>query len=572
LKTNAWWLYRFFDINLEPSKRKALQAEAQESRYGVGEALIFQFPKNVRSGRVWGSVVGLCLAVWLAACGNIVKGLKTSDLLFPYQWHIKNTGQLTGGVSGEDANVVPVWDTGNRGDAVLVSIVDDGVEFEHPDLSANAASGLSYNYLTGSTDPGGVAAEHGTCVAGVIGARDYNGIGVRGIAPRSSLAGYNMLQSSTVANIVDAMQRNSATASVSNNSWGPVDGTGAFGAPSASWETAVTTAITSGRDGKGTSFFWAAGNGAISESLTLTDRSDYDGYANYYGVTAVAAVGDDGVVASYSEPGANIWISAPSEGSTGNAIYTTDLEGSFGFNTSLSTDLSDRAYTKIFNGTSAATPMVSGVAALMYKANSALTWRDVRAILARTARKNDATNSGWATNGASTPYNISYDYGFGVVDANAAVTMATTWTNLSSLVTFQFPVGSAQSVSTSIPDNNSVGVSDTLTVSGSGISKIEYVAITVGITHSDWGELTIQLNRSGAVTTSSVLTSVHDCYDSSSLPQSTTNCTVSGNSFRFGSARHFGEAANGDWTLVVKDRTTGTTGTFDSWRLTFYGN
>ncbi len=511
----------------------------------------------------------LLLLAAVAGCGNIVSGFRSSDPLFAFQWHLQNTAQLTGGVAGEDINVVPVWDAGNKGESILVAIVDDGTEFSHPDLRQNAASGLSYNYLTGSTDPGGTSASHGTCVAGIIGARDINGIGIRGVAPRSSLAAYNMLQNSTLANVVDAMGRNSSVVHVSNNSWGPTDATGAFTAPDTSWETAVTSAVTTGRSGKGTSFFWAAGNGALSDSATLTDTSNYDGYANYWAVTTVAAMGDDGIVASYSEPGANVWITAPSEGTSGNAIYTTDLEGSLGFNSSLSTDLSDRAYTKIFNGTSAAAPVVSGVAALIYKVNSALSWRDVRAILARSARKNDPTNTGWATNGATTPYNISYDYGFGAVDASAATALAAVWTPLGALVEH---APASRSPGLAIPDNNAVGQSDTITIAGSGITSLEYVAVTVGVTHADWGDLDIALLRTSGVTTESRLAIPHSCYDSASLPQSTTACTVGGGTFRFGTARHLGEAGDGTWQLTVKDRRTGTTGTFATWGLKLYGN
>jgi proprotein convertase subtilisin/kexin type 2 len=509
------------------------------------------------------------LLVALAGCGKIVSGFKSADPLFSFQWHLQNTAQLTGAVAGEDINVVSVWDSGNKGDSILVSIVDDGTEFTHPDLVANAASGLSYNYLTGSTNPGGTSASHGTCVAGVIGARDTNGIGLRGVAPRSSLASYNMLQNSTLANVLDAMGRNASVAYVSNNSWGPTDATGAFTAPPTSWETAVTSAVTTGRSGKGASFFWAAGNGAISASATQTDTSNYDGYANFWAVTTVAAVGDDGIIASYSEPGANVWVSAPSEGTSGNAIYTTDLEGSLGFNSSLSTDLSDRAYTKIFNGTSAAAPVVSGVAALIYKVNSELTWRDVRGILARSARKNDPTSTDWATNGATTPYNISYDYGFGVVDASAATALASSWTPLGALVTFT-PATSSPGLT--ISDFPVAGVSNDITVIGSGITSLEYVAVTVAVTHADWGDLEITLQRTSGSTTTSKLTDVHNCYDSASLPQSVTACAVSG-SFRFGTARHLGEVGDGTWRLTVTDGRTGNPdGTLVSWGLTLYGN
>ncbi len=90
-------------------------------------------------------------------------------------------------------------------------------------------------------------------------------------------------------------------------------------------------------------------------------------------------------------------------------------------------------YVANFGGTSAAAPMVSGVAALMLSVNSQLTQREVKYILAATARpldlhhpgalyKNTVVEQGWTTNQAG--YRFSNWYGFGLVDAEAAVTMA----------------------------------------------------------------------------------------------------------------------------------------------------
>ncbi len=510
------------------------------------------------------------VAVWPSVAITVeTPGYTQDDPLFQYQWHITNTGVL-GGTPGEDANVAPVWLEGNRGDDVLVAVVDDGLEITHPDLYANALIGSSYNYTNGSTDPGGTSASHGTCVGGIIGARDKNGFGVRGIAPRSKLVGYNMLQASTVANIADSMTRNSSSVFVSNNSWGPTDAVGSFTTADSTWQTAVNTAITSGRGGKGTSFFFAAGNGrrSLVTPFPDTDRSTYDGYASYWGVTAVCAVGDDGTVATYSEPGSNVWVCGHSQGSAVTAaVYTTDLVGIYGFNTNLGSDITDRAYTAVFNGTSAAAPMISGVAALMYKANPNLTWRDTRLILAKSA----ASSAAWGQNGATPAYNISYDFGFGIVDADAAVQMAKTWTNVGALKTVQQPTSAVQAGAGAVADNGTSATS-TITASGTGISKIEFVQVELNLSHTDWGNLDIQLERSGAITTISRLAVQHQCYDSATAPQAHINCSVSGNTFKFGTARHLGEPADGDWTLVIKDQEADTkTGTFTSWRLTFYG-
>ena len=72
--------------------------------------------------------------------------------------------------------------------------------------------------------------------------------------------------------------------------------------------------------------------------------------------------------------------------------------------------------------------MVSGVTALMLQANPNLTWRDVQHILVNSARHVDPTDPGWTTNRGGQL--IHYNFGFGVVDATAAVNMAKTWTNV----------------------------------------------------------------------------------------------------------------------------------------------
>ncbi len=210
------------------------------------------------------------------------------------------------------------------------------------------------------------------------------------------------------------------------------------------------------------------------------------------------------------------------------------------------------------NGTSAATPMVAGVAALMLQANPNLGWRDVKIIFAQTARVNDSTpTSGWTTNGAG--YWINHNYGFGVVDANAAVIMAKTWVNVGTMKTY---FTTTASPNLSIPDNDTTGVSPAITVSGSGITKIEWIEITFSAgDHTYSGDLDITLTNN-ITGTASRLAETHLCAG---------NACTSYNGWVFGSARHLGESADGIWTLTVKDLRAQDTGTFQYWSLKFYG-
>lgn len=492
----------------------------------------------------------------------------SSDPLYGDQWHLKNTGQA-GGTPGEDINVEPVW-TSYKGEGERIVFVDDGLELAHEDLQYNVAAGQSYDYIDHDTNPDSGVHDHGTSVAGLAGARDLNGVGVRGVAPRAWLAGYNLLQKDTSVNEADAMTRNAPSVDVSSNSWGAPDKTGQLYPSVATWRNAVNTGLATGRGGLGTIYVWAAGNGDTGFCpFDCVDNSNYDGQSNYRGVIAVAAVNDHGVKSSYSERGANLWVSAPGgEFCDTHAITTADRTGAAGSNDNGMNiegyvDYPDSNYTKCFNGTSGATPQVSGVVALMLQANPNLGWRDVRLILAQTARKNDPSNSEWMTNGAG--YNINHNYGFGVVDAQAAVAAAQAWTNVGPLVT-NSPTSSSPNLA--IPDHDLTGVSNTISVSGSGISNIEFVEVTFSASdHTYFGDLWITLTHV-TTGTQSILAETHQCQDENENPKT---CSPSYNGWVFGDARHLGESADGNWTLTVRDLAAANTGTFQSWGLTFYG-
>ncbi|MCG6869923.1 MAG: S8 family serine peptidase [Gammaproteobacteria bacterium] len=479
------------------------------------------------------------------------------DPLFALQWHLDNRGQ-TGGTANEDVNVLPVWtESGIRGRDVRTVVVDDGLEVAHEDLAPNVVEGAGWNYLSGTPDPTPPAPSlgnpadlaHGTSVAGLIAARDRNGKGVRGVAPLAGLVGYNLLVRATSVNEGDAMARDAVENAVSNNSWGPTDGQGTLDHSSFEWREGVRTGLTQGRNGRGIVYVWAAGNGAPR------DNSNYDAYANHRGVITVASVDHDGRQSFFSERGANLWVSAPGMPS----LVTTDRTGEYGFNSTGSAgNLANNNYTNGFGGTSAAAPLVSGVVALMLEANPTLGWRDVRLILAQTARRNDPADPGWADFGTAPAYHFNHRYGFGVVDAAAAVEAARTWTNVGPQIS---AVTAESRPSLPIPDNDPIGASDTITASGTGIRRIEFIEVTFSAQdHGYSGDLEVVLTSpTGARST---LAETHTCANDA--------CSVYLD-WVFGSARHLGEGADGTWQLTVRDGFPGDAGTFRSWRLAFYG-
>lgn len=506
-----------------------------------------------------------------------------------FQWYLKNTGEL-GGLAGQDINVDSVWASGIKGKNINVAIVDTGIQLGHSDLLMNA-SPLSYNFAMPSkgTDTSAPGGAHGTCVAGIIGAMD-NDYGVTGVAPEVGLVGYNIFgwvdayeQGALTSEINGVSQANKID--VSNNSWGPPDNTGGYSPTENFWVQAIETGLSNGRGGLGTVYVWAAGNGALGG-----DRSNYDGMANYHGVIATCAVGDSGQRAQYSEAGSNLWVCGyGGDSAGGQLIATTDFEGSGGFNRGggQSGDFSDSRYTKEFVGTSAAAPVVSGVTALILEKAKAvgksLSWRDVKWILAKSAKA--PPNTTITKNGYELP--IFDDFGFGIVDAESAVNLVSSWTTVGPVKKADLPSSGMQSVVSAIPKSATSPLISTLTVATSNptqISRLEWVDLKIDLSHSDWSKLVITLshvgnNVSGAYTTRDIITQKHDCWSEDSngnynavVCSSLDNNGSSDYNFRFGISRHLGESPVGSWELKIYDGSTGSnSGTLNSWSLSFRG-
>ena len=272
---------------------------------------------------------------------------------------------------------------------------------------------------------------------------------------------------------------------------------------------------------------------------------------------------DQGTRSSYSEPGSNLLVTAYGGEfcSTQTTTTTTDVSGPTGYNNGNKPEdyANNPDYTRCMNGTSAATPEAAGAVALLLEANPNLTWRDVRAILATTARKTDPLNADWQTNAAG--FKVNHEYGYGVIDALAAVKAAPGWSLLPAQKTATKLA--ALNAPLAIPDNASP-VTSTVSLSGSGISKLEFVELSLTSDHSHVGNLEVQLTSpSGTASTVSV---VRECKDA-------TTCGAAFSSgFTFGIARLMGEAADGTWTLSVRDGKAGDSGAISAWSIKAYGH
>lgn len=459
-----------------------------------------------------------------------------NDTLINNQWHLRRSGTA---VAGTDVNIEPIWNypnAGSRGSGVRIGIVDDGLQTAHPDLAPNvdALNDKDWNGNDADPNPVEILDKHGTACAGNAAARGNNNLGVSGSAPEATLVGMRLIAGSvTDAQEAEAMAYLPDLIEIKSNSWGPEDSGTILEAPGPLALAALASATTNGRNGKGSIFLWAGGNGG--NMGTSGDNSNYDGFANSIHTIAIGATDSTGNRAPYSERGSNLVVCAPSSGGLGSLnITTTDGTGAQGYNTSSTATGGD--YANDFGGTSSATPTAAGIVALMLEENPNLGWRDVQEILIRSATKFRLTDADWVTNGAGIAFN--HNFGSGLINATAAVNLAETWTNLSAATT---ATSTQAALSVPIPENDATGITRTFNFSSSGI-RVEQVTVRVNINHTSRGDLEITLTSPSGMT--SRLSEVHaDSNDNYS-------------NWTFSSVRHWGESSTGVWSLKIVDRST----------------
>ncbi len=495
------------------------------------------------------------------------------------QWHL---GSAFMGVNAPGS-----WAQSYTGSGVQIAIVDDGLQYTHPDIAPNYNANGSCDVNNGTVLDGGTGIPsctefdpapiidsthndyHGTSVAGVAAAADnlaggnpdYCGVGA---AYDARLAGIRLISepSYDYQDYLALTYRNDIN-HIYNNSWGPGLVQTIPGAPGYLGELALRQGASEGRDGLGSIFVFSAGN-----NRTLGANINSNGFANSRFVIPVGAISFGGGFAPYSDYGAPLLISAPGGDMPGAGITTTDLLGSQGAHI----NPSPTGCTSNFTGTSAAAPLVSGIIALMLDANPNLTWRDVQHILVNTASRNGIQPSGWTKNAAG--YFHSYDYGFGRANALAAVEAAETW---------QYVPEEINTQTIAIPVNQPIPE----TTTGDGITSTVLIPANMTIEHVEVifnmealtggrGDLEVTL-ISPAGTPSLLMTKrpKDNNIEYNKLNQlgiSYPPALWGYNNWSFTTVRNWGENAAGYWTLKVVDRTpNGQRGTFKDWKLIVYG-
>ncbi len=284
-----------------------------------------------------------------------------NDQYWSYQW------------GPEHIDAPEAWDIQLGNMDVSIAILDQGVQYTHPDLADRFTSTIGYDFVNNDNDPMPTAddEDHGTHVAGIAAATINNNLGIAGIAGRCRLISLRICDPSGscyLSNEVDALHWAADNgADVINMSLGG-------DTYSASLENACNYAWNQG------CLLVAASGNEYADSISYPAR--------FASVIAVGALDQDGTRASYSNYGPQLELTAP-----GTNIFSSAYPNMYMY----------------MSGTSMATPHVSGVAALVWSQYPSLSNEEVRTLLQNTAE--DRGPSGW-----------DQYYGFGCVNAYNAVT------------------------------------------------------------------------------------------------------------------------------------------------------
>lgn len=354
----------------------------------------------------------------LATPGALTGVALPTDARVPDQWHLHNTGRHRGTTmffkEGADARVVDAWRTlGSLGSqSIVVAVIDDGFDLTHPDLGGAGKVVHPYDFTRNSDDPSpGPGDAHGTACAGVAVGRS-NGGDIVGSAPNASLMPLRWGRGLTDGQIEKWFDHARLSgADVVSCSWKAQANRFALSQRAAD---AIESCAKNGRDGKGCVVVFAAGN----DNQDINSSHYKNGFALHPDVIAVAACTSRDQKSHYSNHGDRIWLTAPSSGAGGAGILTADVTGYRLRNgNQIPRGYADGDYSYDFGGTSSACPLVAGISALVLSANPALTAGQVKGILRKTARRIGPSS-------AYDRHGHSKDFGYGCIDANAAVKAA----------------------------------------------------------------------------------------------------------------------------------------------------
>ncbi|XP_054285340.1 furin-like protease 2 [Macrosteles quadrilineatus] len=472
------------------------------------------------------------------------------DPLFKEQWYLNG-----GAKDGYDMNISPAWQKGYTGKGVVVSILDDGIQTNHPDLAFNYDSEASTDINDNDNDPmprDNGDNKHGTRCAGEVAAVAFNNYCGIGVAFNASIGGVRMLDG-TVNDAVEAraLGLNPDHVDIYSASWGPEDDGKTVDGPGPLARRAFINGVTSGRRGKGSIFVWASGNGGRH-----TDSCNCDGYTNSIFTLSISSATQGGFKPWYLEECSSTLATTYSSGTPGHdkSIASVDMDGKL---------RPDHICTVEHTGTSASAPLAAGMCALALEANPSLTWRDMQYLVVLTSKPGPLEKeSGWIVNGVKRK--VSHKFGYGLMDGGALVTLAEQWTTVPSQHIcksqeineerqIEPSYGSALTVSMDV--NACIGTLNE-------VRFLEHVQCKITLRFFPRGNLRLLLTSPMGTTSTLLFERPRDVVSSNF------------DDWPFLSVHFWGEKVEGRWTLQIinaGNRHVNQPGILRKWQLIFYG-
>ncbi|XP_011157851.1 furin-like protease 1 isoform X5 [Solenopsis invicta] len=455
-----------------------------------------------------------------------------NDERWPQMWYL-NRGK------GLDMNVQGAWAEGITGNGIVVTILDDGLEKDHPDLYKNYDPQASYDVNSHDEDPMPRydlvdSNRHGTRCAGEVAATANNSLCAVGVAFGAGVGGVRMLD----GDVTDAVEARSLSLNpqhidIYSASWGPDDDGKTVDGPGELATRAFIEGITKGRNGKGSIFVWASGNGGRDH-----DNCNCDGYTNSIWTLSISSATENGLVPWYSEACSSTLATTYSSGSTGEKqVVTTDLH---------------HHCTSSHTGTSASAPLAAGICALALEANRDLTWRDMQHIVVRTAKPANLQAPDWVVNGVGR--NVSHSFGYGLMDATAMVRLARRWRTVPEQHRCEV---SAPHTGRTIPPKSQL-VLDLHVKECSGVNFLEHVQAKVSLMAARRGDLQIHLTSPQGTKSTLLAKRPHDI------------SKAGFSQWPFMSVHTWGERPHGTWKLEIHNEGR-YLDTLEEWKLVFYG-
>ncbi|KAI5821099.1 peptidase S8/S53 domain-containing protein [Pyronema omphalodes] len=467
---------------------------------------------------------------------DVAQKLDIHDPIFLEQWHLMNTVD-----KGHDVNVTGLWLEGITGHNATVAIVDDGLDMYSQDLKDNYFAEGSYDFNDHVAEPRPRLSDdrHGTRCAGEIAAVRNDVCGV-GVAYDAKVAGIRIL-SKQISDADEAIALNYAYQQnqIYSCSWGPPDDGRSMEAPGILIKKAILKGINEGRDGKGSIFVFASGNGAASG-----DNCNFDGYTNSIYSITVGAIDRKGQHPYYSEHCSAQMVVTYSSGS-GDAIHTTDVG-------------TNQCYSG-HGGTSAAAPLAAGIFALVLSVRPELTWRDMQYLAKDTAVVFNEDDGLWEKTASGQLF--SHRYGFGKLDAYAIVQAAKEFKQVKPQAWYKSPV---LSVNHEIPQGAG-GLKSEFKVTKemlqkANLERIEHVQVHMNAKHGRRGDMSVDL-----ISPEGIISHIATRRDQDSS-------TAGYKDWNFMSVKHWGESGVGTWSVIVRDtRENQYNGTLVDWSLILWG-